>query len=584
MKHRIAALAALAVLAACGDNPVTPSQPEAAVLTTRVANASSILYTSDASVTAWGPIDQNAGANWTTTACTAAPSIQLNDPRWGAGHAATDFGTNAHVWQPGAAQVGFVADWINAWDNINSTGGPGFVAATNPEGHNWTKYETQVSGNGSFQLQLLADNCSWVYLDNVLVGRQGDPWAYDSLKYGVTLNGTHTLTFLIFDGGGNAGGMFRLETTTVPPPPLDSDGDGVPNITDPEPYTSNFYYYVDWTAANPGAGTASGTISLPGRNPVGVSLRVLNPNGTAGSFMGAQLACGTAYWSANNYAPYVSASVLNGPPACDLIQLIGGSSSKYEITFSEPIKDPIMPVLSLGSAGNPTYYDFDRQFQIVSSGPGYWGNGTFRADPGDVLYGAEGHGTIRFIGSFPTFSWTVPHGEWWHGFTLGIRTTVAAEPTSDFDRDGVDDAVDNCSLTPNADQADSDGDGIGDACDSVNDNTADPDGDTLTNAQEKILGTDPMNPDTDGDGVPDNLDGFPLDPARSKIATTTTVTFGGSSFVYSGSAFTATASVSPAGTAIITYSGDCTNAGSSCTATATYAGDATHAASSGTAS
>ncbi|MBW7935569.1 MAG: thrombospondin type 3 repeat-containing protein, partial [Gemmatimonadaceae bacterium] len=174
-----------------------------------------------------------------------------------------------------------------------------------------------------------------------------------------------------------------------------------------------------------------------------------------------------------------------------------------------------MPVLSLGNSGNPAYYDFDRQFQVVSSGQGFWGSGTFRADPGDVLYGAEGHGTIRFIGTFPTFSWTAPHGEWWHGFTLGIRTTLAAEPKSDFDGDGVDDAIDNCSLTANSNQADSDGDGIGDACDSVDDNTADPDGDTLTNAQEKTLGTDPLNPDTDGDHVPDNLDAFPLDPTRS---------------------------------------------------------------------
>jgi hypothetical protein len=65
--------------------------------------------------------------------------------------------------------------------------------------------------------------------------------------------------------------------------------------------------------------------------------------------------------------------------------------------------------------------------------------------------------------------------------------------------------------------------------------------------------------------------------------TTTTVSFGAGPFVYNGSAFTATASTSPAGTPTITYSGDCVNAGSSCTATATYAGDATHLASSASA-
>ena len=70
------------------------------------------------------------------------------------------------------------------------------------------------------------------------------------------------------------------------------------------------------------------------------------------------------------------------------------------------------------------------------------------------------------------------------------------------------------------------------------------------------------------------------------LPTTTSVTFGTGPFVYTGSAFTATASVSPAdaGAATIAYSGDCTNAGNTCTATATYAGDATHTGSSATAS
>jgi hypothetical protein len=42
----------------------------------------------------------------------------------------------------------------------------------------------------------------------------------------------------------------------------------------------------------------------------------------------------------------------------------------------------------------------------------------------------------------------------------------------------------------------------------------DPDGDTLTTAQELILGTNPLRWDTDRDEVPDHLDAFPLDPAR----------------------------------------------------------------------
>jgi len=42
----------------------------------------------------------------------------------------------------------------------------------------------------------------------------------------------------------------------------------------------------------------------------------------------------------------------------------------------------------------------------------------------------------------------------------------------------------------------------------------DIDGDGLTNAQELAIGTDPFNPDTDGDGHNDGSDYYPLDPTR----------------------------------------------------------------------
>lgn len=174
------------------------------------------IFTSGSHVTAWDPIFPDAAyVNWQSTVCTTQPAIDL-DAAWSNPHAAFDFGLNGHVWQPGA---GLSASWINAWSDINSRG---------PGGHNWTRYETQVDGNGDFVLNLLADNCSWIYLDDQLVGYQG-PTSY-AQTYPVTLDGPATLTFVIFDGGGLAGGMFQLETNvnTVFP---DTDGDG---LTDPE--------------------------------------------------------------------------------------------------------------------------------------------------------------------------------------------------------------------------------------------------------------------------------------------------------------------------------------------------------------
>jgi hypothetical protein len=65
---------------------------------------------------------------------------------------------------------------------------------------------------------------------------------------------------------------------------------------------------------------------------------------------------------------------------------------------------------------------------------------------------------------------------------------------TDTDGDGTSDAGDNCPADPNPDQADTDGDSLGDVCDPLDSN-------------ESI--------DTDGDGVPDAIDAFPDDPWQS---------------------------------------------------------------------
>lgn len=306
----------------------------------------------------------------------------------------------------------------------------------------------------------------------------------------------------------------------------DSDGDGVSDALDVEPNLTNRYSYVDWTSANPGAGTASGTITLPGGATIGVQLRVLNPNGTAGSFLFAHTN-GTGYWFPNT--PYVSGYVLNPPPPTDIIGLTGGTTSSYVITFSEPVQDPVMDILSLGSGSDDAVYDFDRPFQILSQGRGYWGGGPsdLQILPGEQLRGTEGHGAIRFIGSFSTFSWSAPNGEHWHGFTLAIRG--AADPNADHDNDGVADATDNCPLVANATQADSDADGVGDACDTIDDSNSDSDGDGLTNAEEHEIGTNPTNPDTDGDGINDGSDPFPLGEPKDKTPPVITVAVAGTS-------------------------------------------------------
>ena len=191
------------------------------------------------------------------------------------------------------------------------------------------------------------------------------------------------------------------------------------------------YHYVDWTSANVAGGTASGIITLPDTSTVTVSFEAINPDNSAGSLFFAQTNGGTNYWAANGGAPYISGQVDNAPPDSDIVSLVGGVNQTYRVTLSEAIKDPIMAIVSLGRTDIPTIYDFDSPFTIVSQGPGHF-NGTstsLQQLPGDVLEGSEGHGTIQFIGTFSTFTWVVPTPEAWHGFTFGIRTTEAIEPT-----------------------------------------------------------------------------------------------------------------------------------------------------------
>ena len=78
----------------------------------------------------------------------------------------------------------------------------------------------------------------------------------------------------------------------------------------------------------------------------------------------------------------------------------------------------------------------------------------------------------------------------------------------DDDNDGVPDTQDEMPLDP-TETLDTDKDGIGNNVDEDDDN------DKLSDIDELRIGTDPLNPDTDGDSVMDGEDAFPLDPREA---------------------------------------------------------------------
>ncbi len=87
-----------------------------------------------------------------------------------------------------------------------------------------------------------------------------------------------------------------------------------------------------------------------------------------------------------------------------------------------------------------------------------------------------------------------------------FKQYIFTSPANVYDPDGdsVGQVADNCPAIANTDQSDIDYDGLGDACDD------DIDGDRLSNDEEAAIGTDPTNPDTDGDGLRDDRDPVPL--------------------------------------------------------------------------
>lgn len=187
----------------------------------------------------------------------------------------------------------------------------------------------------------------------------------------------------------------------------------------------------------------------------------------------------------------------------------------------EEIQNPI----SIGDTAPDDGADAGISYTVTGGGAPT--NGTAGDSDGDGLNDTK---ETDYFGNITAQNGTGdPDGE---GLNNTAEFNLGTDPTDeDTDGDGLDDKADAFPLDknrpnsgdPGGNTTDSDNDGLPDGYErehfgnlTAAKGTSDSDADGLNTTQERELGTDPLDADTDGDGANDGDDSDPLDPAQSK--------------------------------------------------------------------
>jgi hypothetical protein len=196
-------------------------------------------------------------------------------------------------------------------------------------------------------------------------------------------------------------------------------GDGGVPVGDGGFRGEGFVYWTTWTAMTLGEpGSASGTLAPPGGEvSVAYSGEAIAPSAITGQ--PSTLLVGVATFTPES--TYQSGTVTNAPPPSGMIVLAGDPMLTQTITFSAPVRDPLIGVMSLGNFGMAAQWTFDAAPVVLSTGPGIANqNGTLTVS-GNTLTGVEGYGVVELAGTFSSISFTVPVPESAALFTVGIR-------------------------------------------------------------------------------------------------------------------------------------------------------------------
>lgn len=178
--------------------------------------------------------------------------------------------------------------------------------------------------------------------------------------------------------------------------------------------------WTDWDASSIVSGSSgygSGVISL-GTGNVGVTL-----TGLVGNFEN-----GDYYYNNGATGGTSPSGTYGGLTPSDLIREWG--SGWVTLTFSQPVVDPYIALISVGQPGffvNYAFQNLQNGIDVASYGSNYWGYGGYAVN-GDTFSGREYNGILELEGTYNSITFEISPNENWHGFNVGVESAAAPVP------------------------------------------------------------------------------------------------------------------------------------------------------------
>ncbi|WP_226975887.1 Ig-like domain-containing protein [Zobellia nedashkovskayae] len=224
----------------------------------------------------------------------------------------------------------------------------------------------------------------------------------------------------------------------------------------------------------------------------------------SGTILANGLVASAAYSTSNVSAVTTEDLDLDGDGLVGICDLDDDGDGDPDITDTDPLDPCVFSTNQVAANAEASWNALDCDGDGETNGFEI-ANGTDPSDPCEV--------TVPTVRTSTDENYVIWAAEDCDGDNLdnGTEATNGTDPfNTDTDGDGVQDDVDSDALDP-CDPVQAAGYLGYDATNAIW-AAADCDGDGVTNGTEDTNGTDPYSTDTDGDGIPDNIDAAPLDP------------------------------------------------------------------------